>query len=102
MAGTYRWMAPEFNDKATTKVNQLCDSFSYGMVLFELFAHEIPYRDIDEDVAVATAVREGKRPPIPPQLPLYIKKLMQQCWEHKAHARPTFERILQVCLINFE
>ena len=99
MAGTYRWMAPEFNDKAVARVNQLCDSFSYGMILFELYAHEIPYSDMD-DVTVAYSVRDGRRPPIPPDLPLHIKNLMQSCWEHTPRERPTFENILQVCLIH--
>ena len=97
MAGTYRWMAPEFNDKASTKVNQRCDVFSYGMILYELFAHEIPYSDLSDNIAVATSVHDGKRPPISPNLPLYIQKLMQSCWEHEPHDRPTFDKILQVC-----
>ena len=100
MAGTYRWMAPEFNDTASAKYNQRCDVFSYGMVLYELFAHEIPYSDIGDNVTVASSVRDGKRPPIPPDLPLYIKSLMQSCWEQKPADRPTFEKILQVCLIH--
>ena len=94
--GTIRWMAPEFNDRADTKVNQRCDVFSYGMVLYEIFAHEIPFSNIEEDVDVLTSVRDGKRPTIPPELPLYIKVLMQLCWEHKPHDRPTFDAIIQV------
>ena len=47
MAGTYRWMAPEFNSKGSAKVNQRCDVFSYGMLLFEIFAHEIPLSNIE-------------------------------------------------------
>ena len=97
MTGTYRWMAPEFSDKASTKSNQCCDVFSYAMVLYELFAHEIPFYDIDDHVAVATSIRDQKRPSIPPEVPLYIKQLMQSCWKHDPRDRPTFEEILQVC-----
>ena len=97
MTGTIRWMAPEFNDKASTKVNQRCDVFSYAMVLYELFAHEIPYYDIDDNVAVAAGIRDQKRPSIPPEVPLYIKQLMESCWKHAPRDRPTFEEILKVC-----
>ena len=97
MRGTIRWMAPEFNDKASTKVNQRCDAFSYGMVLYEIFAHQIPFIEISNHVVVATSILEGKRPSIPPKVPLYIKQLMESCWKHEPRDRPTFEEILQVC-----
>ena len=96
MKGTYRWMAPEFNDKASTQVNQLCDVFSYGMVLFEIFAHEIPFAHIDRAADVFPIIRDGNRPSIPPELPLFIKVLMQACWNQEPHDRPSFEIILQV------
>ena len=96
MAGTYRWMAPEFNDKADTKVNQRCDVFSYGMVLYEIFAHEIPFSDIQEGALVLQPIRDGERPSIPVELPLYIKELIESCWSHAPRDRPTFGEILQV------
>lgn len=96
MVGTYRWMAPELNDKASTKVNQLCDVFSYGMVLYEIFTQQLPFADTADGVAVTQKIRDGRRPSIPPELPHYIKILLQFCWDHRPHARPTFERILQV------
>ena len=96
VAGTFRWMAPEFNDKANTKVNQLCDVFSYGMVLYEIFVQQLPFAEIDDGVAVTRMIREGSRPSIPQELPLYIKVLMHFCWQQNPNARPTFERILKV------
>ena len=94
MAGTYRWMAPEFSDKASTKINQRCDVFSYGMVLYELFAHQVPFSEMDKDVDVLRCIRNGKRPSIHPKLPLQIKELIQSCWKHEPHDRPTFEEII--------
>ena len=38
MTCTYRWMAPE---TATTQINQRCDVFLFGMILYELFAHKV-------------------------------------------------------------
>ena len=97
MAGTYRWMAPEFNNKATMMANKRCDVFSYGMVLYEMFAHELPFPDQD-DRQVLHSIRDGARPPIPPELPYHVQKFMEMCWKHRPNHRPTFETILEVNL----
>ena len=94
--GTYRWMAPEFQDKATTKINKRCDVFSYGMVLYEIMSHELPFPDLD-DAHIIMKIRDGARPPISSELPLYTQKLIEMCWEHSPYRRPTFQTILQVC-----
>jgi len=96
-AGTYRWMAPEFSK---TNAQQRSDVFSYGMILYEIFAQKIPFSDVSDQVAVASKIRDGVRPPIPSELPLYIKVLIQTCWEQEAHYRPTFKGILRVGLLS--
>ena len=100
MAGTYRWMAPEFNDRADMKANLRCDVFSYGMVLYEIFAHELPFSDSEYEGDVLTRIQRGERPLIPREAPLYIQDLMQSCWKHRSHDRPSFEKILQVRYSN--
>lgn len=94
MAGTYRWMAPEFSNKTNTKINQRCDVFSYGMVLYEIFASEVPFSELDKDVDVLECIHSGKRPSIHMKLPVHIEELIQSCWKHDPHDRPTFEEIL--------
>ena len=96
MAGSYRWMAPEFHKRADTKKSQCCDIFSYGMILYEIFAHKIPFSNIHKDVDVVTSIRDGKRPFLPRELPLGAKKLVQSCWKQEPHDRPTFTQILEV------
>ena len=93
-----RWMAPEFHD-IQPKANQRCDVFSYGMVLYEIFAHEIPFSDL-ESYGAMFAIHKKERPPIPPEAPLYIQQLIRACWEHDPQDRPTFEKILQVGYSN--
>ena len=99
MAGTYRWMAPEFHKRADTKTCQRCDIFSYGMILYEMFTHEIPFSNIHKDVDVASSIRGGKRPSLPQDLPLDAKKFVQSCWKQEPQDRPTFEQILEVGFI---
>ena len=99
MNGTYRWMAPEFADKADTKINQRCDVFSFAMILFEIFAHRLPYHEIKDDHMIAIAVLDGKRPNLR-NIPQHIEELMEKCWKHTSHNRPTFEEILMVIFSN--
>ena len=47
--GTYRWMAPEIMEGVEANINKMCDVFSFGMVLYEIFACKIPYDDIPTD-----------------------------------------------------
>ena len=94
--GTYRWMAPEFNDKSRSAINQSSDVFSYGMVLYEIFVHEVPFSDIEEGIDVASIVRDGGRPFIPSELPLFIKEIVQSCRKHTPRDWPTFDAILMV------
>ena len=93
--GTRRWMAPEFNNEER-RINQRCDVFSYGMILFEIFAHQIPFSNIKNADDVLPLIQNEDRPPIPSKVPTHIKDLTESCWKHNPHDRPTSEKILQV------
>ena len=41
------------------KVSLSCDVFSYGMVLFEVFKHELPFASVYE-IKIANMILEGK------------------------------------------
>ena len=90
-SGTYRWMPPEIMVAAKARINKKCDLFSYGMILFELFAHKLPYADMENEVDVLKSVTGGIRPPVPSNLPLYLHSLLKSCWEDDPYKRPTFD-----------
>lgn len=92
-AGTCRWMPPEIIGEDRAKINKQCDLYSYGMILFELFAHEVPYKDLNTDYSIMKAVIEGKRPQIPSTLPLHLHDLLKRCWEKDPSMRPTFDYV---------
>ena len=75
-------------------INNACDVFSYGMVLYELLAHQLPFPHIEDPLRAAQMVLDHKRPDIPPSLPHYLEHLMQACWEHDPHDRPDFQAIV--------
>ena len=92
--GTYRWMAPEIVEGVEANINKMCDVFSYGMVLYEIFAHKIPYDDLRTDPLVGMAVMQGKRPPIPATLPPFLCPLLEACWNKDPSLRPEFKAIV--------
>ena len=93
MKGTYCWMAPEIVEGGEANINKMCDVFSFGMVLYEIFARKIPYDDLLTNPLVGTAVLEGKRPPIPATVPSFLCPLLKACWK-EPNQRPHFESII--------
>lgn len=97
--GTYRWMSPEVIRHEP--YNQKVDVYSYGVVVWELFACEIPFfgmTPIQAAFAVAdknlrpSAVSEyGKAMPIP----VGWMELIQRCWHPSPDFRPRFKDIVQ-------
>ena len=92
-AGTYRWMAPEVVADVKANINKMCDVFSFGMVMYEIFAHKLPYADISSLPKVAMAVLQGERPSVPATLPPFLHPLLEACWKEDPQQRPHFEAI---------
>ena len=99
--GTYRWMAPEVADKCYTKIANKCDVFSYGMMLYEIYALELPFRDIASDARVSCAIMDGKRPSVPKRLPFFLHPLLQDCWNKEPAQRPSFNTIVLTIQTEF-
>ena len=91
--GTPRWMAPEIVAGVEANINKMCDVFSYGMVLYEIFSRKVPYDDIPTNALVGWAVLQGKRPPVPTTLPPFLRPLLKDCWKEDPNQRPQFEAI---------
>ncbi|RLN70661.1 hypothetical protein BBJ28_00012388 [Nothophytophthora sp. Chile5] len=92
--GTYGWMAPEVirHEPYSTKA----DVYSYGVVLWELLAKDVPFRG-QTPMQTAMAVAEQRmRPAMPRNTPPKIAELIEHCWNQDAARRPDFSAILQV------
>ena len=92
--GTFRWKAPEAILDEEASSNKMCDVFSYGMLLYEIFSCRMPYDDINSEARVAFAAMEGKRPPIPTPLPPSLHDLLEACWEQEPNQRPQIDAIV--------
>ena len=86
--GTYRWMAPEVIRHE--RYSKKADVFSFGMILFELLTHQLPFADqpaLQAAVAVALA---AARPPLPDRCPPALARLVSLCWASESSERPSF------------
>ena len=94
----YRWMAPEIMPEDDTVVDRMCDVFSYGCILYELFEKKIPYYGEKNGVFLAEMVLDGERPKISDStvIPFFIRELMKACWLEEPHQRPTFEKCISI------
>ncbi|XP_062408468.1 mitogen-activated protein kinase kinase kinase 10 [Sardina pilchardus] len=91
-AGTYAWMAPEVIKLSL--FSKSSDVWSFGVLLWELLTGEVPYREIDA-LAVAYGVAMNKLTlPIPSTCPEAFAHLLEECWSHNPHSRPSFGSIL--------
>ncbi|KAK7109215.1 hypothetical protein V1264_013298 [Littorina saxatilis] len=93
LAGTFPWMAPEVIQ--SMPVSESCDTWSYGVVLWELLTHEVPFNGIEGFQVAWLVVEKGERLTIPTECPPFFARLMQQCWDLDPKKRPSFKNILQ-------
>jgi len=91
MAGTFPWMAPEVIQ--SMPVSESCDTFSYGVLMWELLTSEVPFHGLQGvQVAWAVVVKE-ERLTIPSSCPQQFANLLQSCWRTDPKTRPDFKEI---------
>ncbi|GJP40408.1 hypothetical protein CLOM_g24678 [Closterium sp. NIES-68] len=92
--GTYRWMAPEAFGTSSWPVTHKADVYSYGIVLWELVAGEVPFADYSPLQAAVAVALNGARPPVPGNCPAGLRRLMERCWDKAPKERPEFTEVI--------
>ena len=92
--GTPHYTAPEvlMHSRYGPKV----DTFSYGVVLWEMLMRKVPYSDMSQVQIYEHVVTRGWRLPIPNDSPEGIKKLITRCWNKNPNDRPLFNEIVEL------
>jgi len=91
--GTPDYMAPE--SIASSKFSEKSDVYSYGMILWELFAHERPFTEYKDPIQVMFLVsREGLKPEMGDDWPPNYRQLILDCLDSKPTVRPSFKTII--------
>ena len=85
-AGTYRWMAPEIIRHQYYDFK--CDTYSFGIVLWQLLTREKPYANKGQEDAAKSVSENLARPPFPKNTPRKIQNLIEKCWSNNPSDRP--------------
>jgi serine/threonine protein kinase len=94
--GTCHWMAPEVLNNQPYYLQ--ADIYSYGIVVWEVIAREIPYHGTNP-MTIPMRVVKGERPnlaQIPTSCPEVLKNLVRACWDANPSKRPNFNQILDI------
>jgi len=67
--------------------------YSYGIILWELLTHQIPFQGMNGVQVSVAVVTQGLRPSLPDDCPVEISKLVTDCWDANPDLRPSFEEI---------
>ena len=99
--GTPAYIAPELIEGRpfTTSI----DVYAFGIVLWELHTHTVPYEGINDATIFFKNVFKQARPPfdVQPPVPTPIAQLCTQCWSVSPNARPPFPVVLEeLCSIR--
>uniref|UniRef100_A0A8C5GU45 Uncharacterized protein n=1 Tax=Gouania willdenowi TaxID=441366 RepID=A0A8C5GU45_GOUWI len=92
LVGTFPWMAPEVIQ--SLPVSETCDTFSYGVVLWEMLTREIPFKGLEGLQVAWLVVEKNERLTIPSSCPASFANLMRKCWATEPKERPMFKQIL--------
>ncbi|XP_077607238.1 mitogen-activated protein kinase kinase kinase 20 isoform X1 [Crocuta crocuta] len=94
LVGTFPWMAPEVIQ--SLPVSETCDTYSYGVVLWEMLTREVPFKGLEGLQVAWLVVEKNERLTIPSSCPRSFAELLRQCWEADAKKRPSFKQIISI------
>jgi len=91
--GSLNWCAPEILLAHGTPYTTAADTYSFGMVLWELISHIPPYNG-QSPLNIVRAKDVNETPTFPKGVDPELKKFIKECWHRKPQSRPTFEQII--------
>jgi hypothetical protein len=102
--GTTMFMAPEMYElengaEQPERFHPMkTDVYSFALICFVVLTSEsapFAFKELMNPTVKAfkDRVRKGKRPELPPNCPVYLSDLIQQCWDGNPVKRPNFDSI---------
>ncbi|GFR52243.1 hypothetical protein Agub_g14777, partial [Astrephomene gubernaculifera] len=92
--GTVTHMAPETFIKGQP-LDFSVDTFSFGILMWELYTCARPYADVPEDQIAQRVTLKGLRPTFPPDTPRAFGALARQCWSQDPNERPNASEVVR-------
>ena len=80
VAAWYEYVVLPAASRCLVRVRCAAYCRSFGVVLWELLTHEMPYRDVDSSAIIWGVGSNSLHLPVPSSCPDGFKLLMRQCW----------------------
>eukprot|EP00597_Dinobryon_sp_UTEXLB2267_P008479 CAMPEP_0170088298 /NCGR_PEP_ID=MMETSP0019_2-20121128/22585_1 /TAXON_ID=98059 /ORGANISM="Dinobryon sp., Strain UTEXLB2267" /LENGTH=414 /DNA_ID=CAMNT_0010306427 /DNA_START=114 /DNA_END=1358 /DNA_ORIENTATION=+ len=90
--GTLVYMAPEVALKKP--YTEKADIYSFGVILWQMTAGEVPYNSMKKDEYMTRVVVNGFRLKIKDDLPTLLFDLIEACWDASPSRRPSAEEVV--------
>ncbi|KAJ7810950.1 kinase-like domain-containing protein, partial [Mycena olivaceomarginata] len=95
--GTANYLSPELYRGDQSHLGS--DVYAFSCVCYEIMTGNVPFHDLQHEMAVMFKVLAGDRPSRPMSCSAAaldgLWALMQKCWEHDAQMRPTAAEIVE-------
>ncbi|RIA93932.1 kinase-like domain-containing protein [Glomus cerebriforme] len=98
--GIVPYMAPEIF--LTGKYSKATDIYSFGTLMWEIFAGNSPFSDIPHDLTLISRIISGERPPMLFVIPDEFQILIKRCWDEDPLKRPTIGEILDDIKLQYK
>ncbi|OHT16451.1 TKL family protein kinase [Tritrichomonas foetus] len=92
--GTPHYTAPEVLERK--RYGPKVDTYSYGVILWEMASRQIPFRDKTHQEIYDHVVTHSWRLPLNNSMPDPLKKLINRCWSQNPSDRPEFSEIVDL------
>lgn len=94
LTGSRRYMAPEV--VLCMPYNETADVFSFGILLWQMCALEVPFEGYDAEKHSRKVVRQHERPKIESSWPVSVRDLIKEAWSPDINSRPVFGKICTI------
>jgi mitogen-activated protein kinase kinase kinase 7 len=94
--GSIPYIAPEVLFKKGNYYDEMCDVYSFAIILWEVLSRRIPFEEIDNKFSIVfRVVSHDLRPPSIKNCPQVIETLMTRCWSKDPQQRFTMNKVVE-------
>lgn len=97
LVGSIQYTAPEVLINNENFYNEMCDIYSFAIILWEVLSRKRPYEDIEHYYTIIMGVAlNDMRPPLIRNCPQVFETIMTKCWSKDPTERYSMDRLVKI------